>query len=147
MQPATPQPVAAGLSRSAHTFWHGVWIGLIPLALVIVTVAATIALTTLVRLLFIPAGFLVWQRIVIGFWVGGLAIAVAVFLYAAFRVLRLAKGWQRAGLLSQASGAFWALGVSVLIVLLPLLVAVVFPQHPAPPNIHAAQWPRVAGRL
>lgn len=142
MQPVqsatTPQPAAAGLPWSAHTFWRGLGIGFVPLALLIAAVATTIALTTLARLVSAPAGFLVWQWIVAGVWVVGLVISTAVFLYAAFRVLRRAKGWQRDGQFSQASGTFWALGVTALLVLLPLLVAFVFPQHPAPPDTGSA---------
>lgn len=132
MQPATiPQPITADLPRATHTFWRGFWIGLIPFGLFVATIGLTIGLAILARLVSVPAGFLVWRWIIEGIWVAGLVIAAALFLYAALRVLRAAQGWQQARLQSQASGIFWALGISTLLVLLPLLMAVILPQQPA----------------
>ena len=133
MQPATiPQPITAELPRTTHTFWRGIWIGLIPLGLLVATIGLSIGFAILARLVSVPAGFLVWRWIVEGIWVGGLVIAAVVFLYATFRVLRVANRWQRVRLQSQASGVFWALGISALLILLPLLIAVMLPQQPAP---------------
>jgi hypothetical protein len=39
--------------------------------------------------------------------------------------------WQRDGAVRQAAGALLALGITVLLVLLPLLLAALLPQHPA----------------
>jgi hypothetical protein len=41
------------------------------------------------------------------------------------------KSWQQAGLLQPARGAFWTLGISALIIVLPVELAIVLPQNPA----------------
>jgi hypothetical protein len=45
-------------------------------------------------------------------------------------VLRRVAAWQGDGTVHQATGALCALGITVLLVLLPLVLAVLLPQHP-----------------
>lgn len=130
MQPATSQPVAD--ARPGGGFWPGIRAGLTPLILLIVAVALTVALTALARVLASSLGFLTWQWIVVGVWIAGLVISAGVYAYSAYRALRRATAWQRAGLSAPASATYWALAVTALIVLLPTLIALALPQHPAP---------------
>ena len=44
MQSAISQPEAGATPRGPVTFWRGVWMGLIPLAVLLIAVALTIAL-------------------------------------------------------------------------------------------------------
>lgn len=129
MQPATSQPTAD--ARLGGGFWPGARTGLAPLGLLIIAVALTVALTALARILSYSLGFLVWQWIVVGVWIAGLVISVGVYAYAAYRALRQAAAWQRAGLSAPASATYWTLAITALIVLLPTLIALALPQHPA----------------
>jgi len=128
------QPSATADARTDRSFWRGVLVGLVPLATLAVTLTLAVALTALARALWYSSGFLVWQWIVAVVWIGGLVIAALVFAYATFRVVRRVVVWRRAGLASQVAGAYWALGFTVLAVLLPVLIAAILPQHPAPPR-------------
>lgn len=128
------QPSAAADSRFGRSFWRGVLVGLIPLAALAITLALAVGLTALARVLWTPSGFLIWHWIVTSVWVGGLVIAALAFAYAAYRVLRRVTAWRRDGLASQVAGAYWALGFTALAVLLPVLIAIILPQHPAPPR-------------
>jgi len=42
------------------------------------------------------------------------------------------KIWQRDGTTRQANAASWALTATALIIVLPVLLAIILPQHPAP---------------
>lgn len=130
MQPATSQPTAG--ARPDGGLWLGARTGLAPLGLLAVAVALTVALTALARILSFSLGFLVWQWIVVGVWIAGLVISAGVYAYAAYRALRRATAWQRAGLSAPASAAYWTLAITALIVLLPTLIALALPQTPAP---------------
>jgi len=46
--------------------------------------------------------------------------------------LRQVDSWQRAGDASPATVTLWSLGATALLVLLPVLLAWLLPQHPAP---------------
>jgi hypothetical protein len=81
--------------------------------------------------LAIPLGFLTWQWIVAGVWAGGLLISAVVYCVATVRALRQASVWQSAGLTRQVMGAYWALAIAALVVLLPFILALALPQHPA----------------
>ena len=131
MRQAVPHPASDARSGAAGDFWRGFQAGLIPLILLIILVALTVMGVTLARVLAIPLGFLTWQWIVAGVWAGGLLISAVVYGVATVRALRRVSVWQSAGLTSQVMGAYWALGIAALVVLLPIILALAMPQHPA----------------
>lgn len=124
-----PHAVSETRTDLADDFWRGALAGLIPLILVVVVLALTVACVTLARVLSTPLGFLTWEWIVSAIWDGGLIVAAIVYALATVRALRRAASWQDTGLRKLASGAYWALAVAALLVLLPVLLAL--PQHPS----------------
>jgi hypothetical protein len=134
MRSTSLQSKAASGSRVDRSFWRGVLAGLVPLAALAITLGLGVGGAALARILWASSGFLVWQWIVTGVWVGGLLIAAFVFAYTTFRIFRRMAVWRRDGLALQVAGAYWALGFSVLIVLLPVLISALLPQSPAPPR-------------
>jgi uncharacterized membrane protein YidH (DUF202 family) len=112
--------------------WRGVLVGLIPLGLLAGIVVITLLDTALVRQLVAGSGFFVQQQTALIALIVGLVLAIVVFAVASWRVLRRVKIWQRDGTTRQASAALWALTATVLIIVLPVLLALILPQHPAP---------------
>jgi hypothetical protein len=117
--------VAAGRGRAFLA-------GLSPLGFVALIVVVGVALAALARQLAAGQGFAAQQGaalIIVAVALLGAAIALAV---GCVRALRRVKQWQQAGQTAQASAALWGLALVALIVALPLLLAVLIPQHPAP---------------
>jgi len=127
-------PVSGQMSTSLLTgdTWRGVQIGLVPLGLLLGLVAVTLLLTVLVRSLAVGAGFVVQQSAAVITLITGLILAIAVFAVAIRRVLRRVAIWLQGGVITQASATLWALGLTGLVVLGPVLLALLLPQHPAP---------------
>ncbi len=123
------QEPATVLKRSG---WRGVLVGLIPLGLLASIVLITLLVTALVRQLVAGSGFFVQQQTALIALIVGLVLAIVVFTVASWRVLRHVKIWQRDGTTKQANAALWALTATALIIVLPVLLAIILPQHPAP---------------
>ncbi len=115
-----------------RTGWRGVLVGLIPLGLLAGIVLITLLVTALVRQLVAGSGFFVQQQTALIALIVGLILAIVVFAVASWRVLRHVKIWQRDGTTTQANAALWALTATALIIVLPVLLAIILPQHPAP---------------
>jgi hypothetical protein len=124
----TNAPVRSPAQGSA---WRGVLVGLIPLFLLLVVTIATLLVTTLVRVLTTSSGFFVEQRSAAISLIAGLVLATIVYASALVVTLRRIKGWQQNGAMTQARAALLALGVTAVIVALPVILAIVLPQHPA----------------
>jgi hypothetical protein len=106
--------------------------GLEPLAPLLLIVILTIGLAWLARQITAGAGFYTQQwaaGVIVVLGILGGAVALAIF---SVRALRQVKAWQESGLSAQAGAALWGLAVVALVVLLPLLLAILIPQHPAP---------------
>lgn len=112
--------------------WRGVLVGLIPLGLLASIVAITLLVTTLARQLVAGSGFFAQQQTALIALIVGLVLAIVVYTVAIWRVLRRVKSWQRDGITTQANAALWALTATALITVLPVLLALILPQHPAP---------------
>jgi hypothetical protein len=110
----------------------GVLIGLIPLGLLLLISAVTVLLTALVRQLGASLGFFVQQQVSVIVLIAGLVVALVVYIIAIKRTLRSVTTWQRAGATAQSRAALLALGCTALVVLLPVVLAIVLPQNPAP---------------
>ena len=115
-----------------RTGWRGVLVGLIPLGLLAGIVLITLLVTALVRQLVAGSGFFVQQQTALIALIVGLVLAIVVFAVASWRVLRRVKIWQRDGTTRQANAALWTLTATALIIVLPVLLAILLPQHPAP---------------
>ena len=119
------------LQRKASAL-QGVLAGLIPLALLLLIVAVTLVLTALARQLLASSGFFAQQQASVIVLIAGLVVALVVYIVAIVRTMRNISSWQRSGARGQARAALLALGCTALVVLLPVVLAIVLPQHPAP---------------
>ena len=111
---------------------RGVLIGSIPLALLLLIGAVTVLFTTLVRQLAASSGFFVQQQLSLIILIAGFVLALIVYIIAFVRTLRSVTIWQRGGAVGQARATLLTLGLTALVVLLPVVLAIVLPQHPAP---------------
>lgn len=121
-------PVAAQPGRDKSS----PYVGWIPLGLLAVMVAITIALTGLGRQLFADLGFFAQQQASLIVLIAGLLLACAIYVVAFWRTLQRVSIWQQEGKRAQANATLWTLAATALIVVIPVLLAVLWPQHPAP---------------
>ena len=106
--------------------------GFIPLVLLLIVAAITVLLTALARQLLASSGFFAQQQASVVVLVVGLLVALVVYIVAIVRALRKITSWQRNSMIHQARAAFLVLGCTALVVLLPVILAIVLPQNPAP---------------
>ena len=126
-----PQSNEPALSKGSE-YRRGVLYGVIPLAVLAVITAMALALAALVRQLIGAPAFLAQQQAVLLILGCGLVLAIVAFTLAVIFTLRRVATWQRDGPVERARAALWTLSVSALVILLPVLLALVLPQHPAP---------------
>jgi len=106
--------------------------GLLPLLPVAVIVVVALALAALARQLTAGQGFYTQQ------WAAGIIVVLGLlgsavsYTVSCVRAMSQVRRWQAAGKTSQATGALWGLLVVTLVILLPVLLAIFIPQHPAP---------------
>jgi len=125
-------PVQTRFTKRMAGVWRGLLVGLIPLGLLAAVVGITVLLTALARQMFEGSGFFAQQQAAVIVLIAGLILAIVVFAVAIWRVLRRVAAWQQSGAMAMASATLWALSVTALIVVLPVLLALLLPQHPAP---------------
>ena len=111
---------------------RGALTGLIPLGLLVVIIVIVLLLTVLARQLVATSGFFVQEQTVLFIVIPGLILAIVVYAVALWLTMRHVALWQQEGAELQARATLWALGITALIVLLPVVLALVIPQHPAP---------------
>jgi hypothetical protein len=125
---ATPQQSV----EAKGSVLHGVLMGLIPLGLLAGVVLLAIITTAIARELTAGSGFYVQQEAAWITLIVGLVLAIVVFAIACWRVLHLVGLWQKAGAAVQAAATLWTLGCTALVIISPILLALLLPQHPAP---------------
>jgi len=126
------EPTQSVSLQQKGSAWRGVLIGLIPLALLIAIVIGTFLLTALARQLVATSGFFAQQQTSLIVLIAGLVVALVVYILAIVGILRNITSWQQTGAFVQSRAALLALGFTALVVLLPVLLAIVLPQNPAP---------------
>ncbi len=124
----TSQPIP----RSGEVL-PGILTGLVPLALFAVLGALAVVATILARVLTTGEAFLAQQPMLVGTLGIGLLVAVGAWIAGCVWAHRRARTWERIGAPLQAAATLWTLGASAIILLLPVLLAVLIPQHPAHP--------------
>jgi hypothetical protein len=112
--------------------WHGALAGLIPLILLIVMIVVVFILTAVARQLVAASGFFAQQQAALLVLITGLVLAVGVYIVAIVFTFRRVAAWKQGGAVVRVRAALWALGVTALLVVLPVLLAIVLPQQPAP---------------
>ena len=111
---------------------RGALLGLVPLVLLVLIITIALALAALARQLFAASGFFAQQQAAIIILVAGFVLALVVYVIAIVLTTRRIASWQQNGIAARARAALWSLGITALIVILPFLVAILLPQHPAP---------------
>lgn len=128
----SPVSTQTRFSERGKETWRGLLIGLIPLGLLVLMVLATVLLTALARLLFTDAGFYAQQEAAVIVLIAGLLLSIAGFGLTVWRVLRHVALWQLIEATARANAALWSLGASALVIVIPVLLALLLPQHPFP---------------
>ncbi len=111
---------------------QGVLIGLIPLVLLAGVVLLSVIATAIARGLTAGGGFYAQQEAALITLIIGLVLAIVVFGIACWRVLHQVGLWQKAGAAVQAAATLWTLGLTALVIISPILLAFLLPQHPFP---------------
>jgi hypothetical protein len=111
---------------------RGILDGLMPVILVAMVFLAGVVLTTVARLVTTPQGFDLEQSVGVAVLAATIVIAAVTYTIACFRALGRVRALASEGSRSRAVGMLWGLGLTVLVVLLPIVVAALSPQHPAP---------------
>jgi hypothetical protein len=126
---SAPTTTASGIG--SRGFIQGLLSGLIPLALLIGSLLITLTATAAARALVAGADFATQQlALPLVFGVGLLATAV-VYSVVTVRAVRRLRRWQAEGDSGRAAGSLWALGVTSVLIVLPVVLAFVLPQSPA----------------
>lgn len=118
--------------RAREARWRGARVGLTPLLCLMLVVAAALGFASVVRALLASQGFFVEQDAEVVVLAGGLVLAAVVYGVTLVRSLRRVGRWHRAGLVVEAAAALVALAATCVIVALPVILAFVIPQQPAP---------------
>ncbi len=119
------------VQTGAPGFVRGLLTGLVPLAQLIVGLVLSLTITAAPRFLIASQDFAV-QQIVLPLVLGlSLLATIAAYAWGTVRTWQAAKLWRQAGELEQFRGAVWALGMTGILILLPFVLAVVWPQSPA----------------
>jgi hypothetical protein len=110
---------------------RGVGVGLAPAAFLYLGALVAFGVISLLRLASTGLGFLT-QLPVLNVVSALCLVALAVgFTLVGVRVFRQARRWREEGETATAIAVLWGLGASALLVLVPVLVAILLPQHPA----------------
>jgi hypothetical protein len=118
-------------AEPAHTrasqYWRGILYGVLPLAAVVVIFGAALLLAALVRQIVGISAFPLQQEIVLIVLGSGVVLTLVAFTIALIFTLRQVAKWQREGPTACAHAALWTLVGSAVVILLPLLLALVWP--------------------
>jgi hypothetical protein len=114
------------------TFPRGVAAGLLPLGLAAGIALVALLLAGLARVALAGQGFFTTREATQTVLLCGLSAAASSYGVACVGVLGQAKRWQRAGWRAAHAGALLGLAVASLLLVAPVALAAVLPQHPAP---------------
>ena len=101
---------------------HIVLVHVTRLAWLALTVVAILLLTFLIRNLTSSASFIVQQQINVISVVVGLVLVAIVYTIGIIRMLRKIREWELQGKTALATGALWSLGITALIMALPVVL-------------------------
>jgi hypothetical protein len=118
-------------SATADNILRGAGVGLAPAAFFYVGILVGFGVVSLLRVATFGLGFLT-QLPALNVLSALCLVALAVGLtLVSVRVFRQARRWREAGETTAANAVLWGLGASALLVLVPVLLAILLPQHPA----------------
>jgi hypothetical protein len=116
---------------TADTVLRGASVGLAPAAFFYVGILVGFGVVSLLRVATSGLGFLT-QLPILNVTSMLCLVALAVgFTLVSVRVFRQARRWREDGETTAANAVLWGLAASALLVLVPVLLAILLPQHPA----------------
>jgi hypothetical protein len=101
---------------------HIVFVHLARLAWLALTIVAILLLTILTRHLTASDGFIVEQQINIIAVIVGLVLVATIYTLGIVRMLRKIRTWEHEGKTKLANGALGALGITAVIIALPIVL-------------------------
>jgi hypothetical protein len=101
---------------------HIVFVHLARLAWIALTIIAILLLTILIRHLTASDGFVVEQQINMVAVIVGLVLVAIVYTLGMVRMLRKIRTWEHEGKTTLATGALGALGITAVIIALPIVL-------------------------
>jgi hypothetical protein len=116
---------------TADTILRGAGVGLTPAAFLYLGALVVFGFDTLMRVATTGLSFLTQLPILN---VMGMVCLVALavgFTLVSVRAFRQARRWREDGETTAATAVLWGLAASALLVLVPVLLAILLPQHPA----------------
>ena len=116
---------------TADNILRGVGVGLAPAAFLYLGALVVFGVISLMRVATTGLGFLTQLPILNVMSVLCLVALAVGFTLVSVRVFRQARKWRQDGETPAANAVLWGLGLSALLVLIPMLVAILLPQHPA----------------
>jgi len=127
------RPRTSPNSRSSQyaALVRGIAKGLLPLLSLLLAAGMTAALTILAWQLTPGLDFFQRRSISMSIAATGLVATVVLYAVMCIRAIRRVAKWQQEGEIASAVGALIALSLTVIVVILPLILAVQMPQHPA----------------
>lgn len=113
-------PVQAPSSEEGARVWRGILVGLIPLGVLAAVVLVSILLVGPTRVLFFSAGFFALQQEAVIVVIARVLLAVVVFGVVI---------WLQGEAKMAAKAALWTLGVTALVIVAPVVLAILLSQH------------------
>lgn len=107
--------------------------GLLPLILLISISGLTYGTLLLTQQYLAASPFPLQQQASLVIITTGLLIALVAYIATAWRLFRHMRNWYQKGMVTRVKVTLLMLFITALIVLLPLIIALLIPQNPAPP--------------
>jgi uncharacterized membrane protein len=111
---------------------RGLLTGVVPLVVLAILVALALLGAQVTRHASAALGFFAQERATLIVLVSGLVLALIAYGIAIWLMVRRVAQWQQATRRLRAGVALWTMAATALIIILPVLLAVLLPQHPAP---------------
>jgi hypothetical protein len=120
----------SSVGKKKRSIFTAICIGLIPLALYIAVIVCAVLLTIFVSRVSAPTAFLVQRQIDLFGIISGLTLAFIIYAVSALLLVRHIWLWLASSF--QAHVILWTLVVTAFLIVLPVILASLVPQHPAP---------------
>lgn len=115
---------------ASSAIWQGLRVGAMPLAVLVAISIVAMLGAAVART--VTVSFFAQQQAALAVLVPGLILAIVGYVVTIARAMRRIAFWQTGGMHLHTRSALWALWVSALLVALPVALAVLLPQQPAP---------------
>ncbi len=126
---ANQSPSASGV-RSPE-FAAGFLVGLLPAGLVAGVLLLTIGATAVARALLLTSGYAMQHAAQPVIFAAGLVAGAVGAVASVVRVFARMRQWAERGEYERAQGSRWGLIVTAALLVLPVVLAILLPQHPA----------------